>query len=234
MSRPKPFPGGKIQSRTTHKINLTAEQEQWLRDYFPTWRGDTLREMMGVGLSTFYNLVKKLGLKKTDAMRARIYRANAAKGKKKCEANGYYDSIRGKRLSQQAIDGVHAMWQRIRCGEELHPMIKIKNKHPRRYKKICEERSKKRKMLIKMEKLRLMSGLKQATKLTCIYLQPFTGSQKSHRYNALKRGYWFYEAGSEQDAERYNIYYDEGTTRSEKFEANLRADGFNVQYKAME
>lgn len=85
-----------------------------------------------------------------------------------------------------------------------------------------------------MEKLRLMTGLEQNTKLTCIRLQPFTSSQISHRANALKCGYWFYETKNERDAERYNIYYDEGTTRSEKFEENLKADGFHVQYKVME
>ena len=34
---------------------------------------------------------------------------------------------------------------------------------------------------------------------------------------------------SESGGERYNIYYDNQTHRSEKFENNLISDGFNVR-----
>ena len=56
----------------------------------------------------------------------------------------------------------------------------------------------------------------------------YTKSQRNHRYNAIKRGYWVYEDWSEAGGERYNIYYDADTERSQIFEKNLVADGFNV------
>lgn len=229
MSKIRPFPGPMQKKRSNggSKYVLTAEQEQWLRDYFPTHRGDMLRAMMGVSLSTFYRLLKCCGVEKTDAQRARIFRRNAKIGRQTCEANGYYDSIRGKRPSQQCIDGSRAMWQRIHSGEALHPLQKIKKDNPRRYKRLCEERSRKRKMVFKIERLRLMSGLKQETKLN-VCAQPFTRSQTCHRNNALKRGYYYYVTRGEQSPERWNIYFDKDTIRSPRFEANLKADGFHV------
>ncbi|MBO4551507.1 MAG: hypothetical protein J5733_12320, partial [Bacteroidaceae bacterium] len=56
-----------------------------------------------------------------------------------------------------------------------------------------------------------------------------TRSQICRRYSAIKRGYILMEDCSEQGGERYNIYYDDDTERSEKFENNLKNDGFNVK-----
>ena len=58
--------------------------------------------------------------------------------------------------------------------------------------------------------------------------QPYTRRQIHHRHQALLKGYYYMEDCSEQSGERYNIYYDENTERSEKFERNLQKDGFTL------
>ena len=72
-------------------------------------------------------------------------------------------------------------------------------------------------------------GLERKTRLRCIVMCKYTRSQTCHRYNALRRGYYVMEDCSEQGGERYNIYYDEQTVRSEKFEKNLLKDGFSIK-----
>lgn len=230
MSVP-PFPGGKIPRQTKrpyHEVVLTAEQEEWLRKYFPTNRGDILRNMMGLNLTTFYRILRTLGIKKDQRTRARIWRAASRKGKEKCRKNGYYDSLRGKKPSPQCMEAMHERWQRVREGKELHPMAQLKKDHPRLYKKACEERRNKRLRLLKSEKLRLMSGMKQESRLKNIRVVPYTKSQVSHHLNAVRRGYWYYKDCAEDDPERWNIYYDEETQRAPKFEANCIKDGFHI------
>lgn len=226
MSRPRPFPKPIVKGQYQALV-LNDEQKDWLRQYFPTVKGTILRQMMGVSLTTFYRFVREVGTKKTDAVRARIYRACSKKGKETCEKNGYYDSLKGKPLSPQCREAAKRYIQEVKEGKRLSSIMVMKKQHPKLYAKLSEEMGKKRKMLFKMEKLRVMSGMKRETKLR-MAINPYTRSQTSHRHNALKRGYWVYEDCSEQGGERYNIYYDKNTERSEKFEANLKADGFNV------
>lgn len=228
MSRPRPFPGPLQYEGPYHKLTLTEEQVAWLRRYFPTTMGITLRRMMGVSLTTFYRILRELGIRKSDAVRARIWRAASKKGVRTCQENGYYDSLRGRKPSQQAIDAARKRWERIRNGEIPGPWAVFRQEHPKLYKQIRKQVGEKRKALIRREKFRLLSGMRQETKLRNIVLKPYTRSQVSHRSNALRRGYWFYEDYSEQGGERYNIYYDADTRRSSRFERNLIADGFNV------
>lgn len=230
MSVP-PFPGGKIPRQTKrpfHEVVLTAEQEDWLRKYFPTNRGDILREMMGVNLSTFYRLLRHLDIKKTDSVRARIWRASSAKGKKKLRENGYYDSLKGKAPSPQCMQATKERWKRINEGKEKHPMQILKEKHPKLYKKACEKRRKNRERLMRSERLRLMSCMKQSTNLKNIRITPYTKRQIARRHYAVEHGYWVYTDCCENDPERWNIYYDSGTDRRPKFEENCIKDGFRV------
>lgn len=226
-----PFPGGKIPRQTKrpyHEVVLTPEQEAWLRKYFPTNRGDILREKMGLSLTTFYRVCKTLGIKKTDAVRARIWRASSRKGAKTCRQNGYYDSVKGKQPSPQCVEAVKERWKLVKEGKALSPLAQLKKHHPQRYKNACKKLSDNKKRLFKMEKLRLMSGMKQVSKLRNIRVTPYTRSQTSHRHSALERGYWYYKGCAENDPERWNIYYDEGTQRAPIFEENLVKDGFRV------
>jgi hypothetical protein len=69
--------------------------------------------------------------------------------------------------------------------------------------------------------------LKRETKIR-LPLNKFTRRQVCHRSNAMKRGYFYMADCSPEGGERYNIYYDQNTQRSEKFEQNLLKDGFKI------
>lgn len=73
----------------------------------------------------------------------------------------------------------------------------------------------------------MVYGLERRTRLKA-RAHTYTASQRNHRYNALKRGYFVMEDCSEGGGERYNIYYDEDTVRNEKFELNCINDGFRI------
>lgn len=220
---PKPLSRGKY-----GRITLTDEQAAWLRRYFPTNRGDILRDMMGVSLSAFYRLVRQLGVSKTAATRARIWRAASRKGKETCRRNGYYDSLRGRPMPRGCAEATRERWRRVREGKELSPIARMRKEHPTLYRRMMAERGERRRKLYRMERLRLMSGMPQETRLRNVVLKRYTRSQVNHRYAALKRGYWFYDDSSERGGERWNIYYDKDTERSARFEENLRKDGFSV------
>lgn len=228
MSLPA-FPGGKIPRQTKEggyrKVVLTAEQEEWLRKWFPTTRGNILREKMGLCLSTFYRIIREMGITKTQNVRARIWRASSKKGVETCKKNGYYNSLKGSKPSPQCIEATHRFWQDVRDGKRLHPIAQLKKNHPRKYAERSAKIGEQRKKLFRMEKFRLISGMPQETKLR---IEHYTRSQTSHRHNALKRGYWYYEDCSTKGGERWNIYWDKDTQRSATFENNLRKDGFNV------
>lgn len=83
------------------------------------------------------------------------------------------------------------------------------------------------KRMRKMERFRISSGIAQETKWH-ITLKPFNRRQVSLRYEALKRGYWYYQRVPESNPLRWNIYYDSKTNRSERFERRIRSNGFNL------
>lgn len=81
----------------------------------------------------------------------------------------------------------------------------------------CYKSESRRRLMVMQTKTRLHAPIRN-----------YTPSQANHRCSALRRGYWYYEDNSDEGGERYNIYYDDDTVRSAKFEANLLSDGFNV------
>lgn len=90
----------------------------------------------------------------------------------------------------------------------------------------CEEH----KRINRHHKLLLMSGQK-ITRCTNLRLQPYTKRQIDIRRKALDRGYLLDEDISEGSAGRYAIYYDDGTPRSERFEATCRRHGLTVMHE---
>jgi hypothetical protein len=148
--------------------------------------------------------------------------------KRKCEKNGYYDSLRGRRPSDATIAGSKRMWQEVREGKREHPAKIMKREHPRKYREYVRRKSEERKRMIRQEQMRVLYGLERKTKLKCVVMCKYTKRQINHRRSALLRGYILMEDCSEQGGERYNIYYDDETKRTPAFERNLVADGFKL------
>lgn len=226
-----PFPGplNKQPKHNSMGYVLTDEQREWLCRWFPEVENSRLMEASGMSHSTLHRFARELHLTKSKKGMKGIKKRQAAHIKQVCEKNGYYDSLRGKPMSEECKQGVHKMWQEIREGIRLHPAHVLKQGNPRKYRKWMEHKSEQRKELIRKELLRQIYGLQRKSRLKQIVLRPYTRSQASHRYNALKRGYYVTEDCSEQSGERYNIYYDKNTQRAPVFERNLRADGFRIK-----
>lgn len=242
--RIEPFPGGRLTRQpvehtytsktgltvknTSRQYVLTDEQREWLCRWFPEEENSRIQKMMGCSKCTLHRLARLYGLKKSEAGMRRIKKRQAATIKRKCEENGYYDSLRGRQPSEACKEGAKRMWQEIRDGKREHPIRVLQRISPRKYRKFVESHSQRRKDMIRRDRARLVFGLPTKTRLRCLVLQPYTKSQTSHRHNALKRGYFFMEDCREGSGERFNIYYDGNTRRSELFERNLQKDGFRV------
>lgn len=209
-------------------IVLTEQQKDWLRCWFPEVENRRLIEASGLTDSTLHRYARELKLTKSEKGLKGIKKRQAKHIKRVCEKNGYYDSMRGKPMSDACRDGYKKYLEDLRNKKRQSSFRVLKQQNPRKYNSLMRKKSAERTELIRKEKFRQEYGLKRHTKLRII-LTPYRRSQVGRRYNALKRGYIVMEDSSEQGGERYNIYYDDDTVRSEKFENNLRKDGFSVK-----
>lgn len=226
-----PFPGQLTKQKNGYAYAwvLTDEQREWLCKWFPEEENSRLLAASGMSHSTLHRFARQFHLTKSKAGMKRIKRRQAAHIKQVCERNGYYDSLRGRPVSEATRQGTARMWQEIHEGKREHPSRVMKRKNPQKYRQYMQRRSEQRRETIRKEFLRVKYGLERKTRLRCIVMCKYTRSQTCHRYNALRRGYYVMEDCSEQSGERYNIYYDDQTHRSEKFEKNLRNDGFSIR-----
>lgn len=208
---------------------LTAEQEAWLRRWFPEEENSRLMKASGMSHSTLHRFARLLGLTKSEKGLHRIMKRQGQKTKRLCERNGYYDSLRGKAPGEACRQATAQMWQDIREGRREHPFAVMKREHPRKYRSLMQRKSEQRKATIRREHARMTYGLERKTRLRRVVMQKYTRSQTAHRHNALRRGYFVMEDCTEGSGERYNIYYDHDTHRSALFERNLTKDGFRVK-----
>lgn len=224
---PDPFPGPIVRSGCGPKVTLTAAQEQWLRQWYPEIENKTLRAAMGISLRTLTRLAAELGIEKSEEGRKAIFRRRVARMVATCERNGYYDSLRGRRQPEYLKEGLKRWHKDILDGKAPPSITIFRRNHPRRYAAWRREKSERRRKTVRQEKFRLLSGGRRETGLR-LRLAPYTRSQISHRYSALQRGYWFYDDCSEEGGERWNIYWDDDTRRSARFERNCEKDGFHI------
>lgn len=220
---------GRQRTHGVWTVVLTDEQREWLCRWYPKTENARLMRASGMGHTTLHRYAHELNLTKSASGLRNIKRRQAARIKRLCERNGYYDSLRGRQPSEACRKAVSNMWQEVRDGKREHPLAALKHQNPRKYRQWCQRKSENRKEVIRKEKQRVVYGLERKTRLRFVMCK-YTHSQTCHRYNALRRGYFVMEDCSEQGGERYNIYYDDSTRRSEVFERNLIADGFRLLY----
>ena len=228
VDRPFTTKTGKAGCQRIRTIVLSDEQQAWLCKWFPEEENSRLIAASGMSHSTLHRFARELGLTKSQKGIKRIKKRQAAHIKRVCEKNGWYDSLRGKPVSDACRKATAKMWQEIREGKREHPARIMKRKNPRKYRQWMQRKSDERKETIRKETRRMLYGLQRQTHLKCVVLNKYTRRQISHRYFALKRGYILMADCSEQSGERYNIYYDDQTQRTPIFERNLIADGFNL------
>ena len=223
---------GRQSTTTTRQCVLSDEQREWFIRWFPEEENRRLLKATGMSHSTLHRFAREFGLTKSPHGMARIKKRQAASIKRTCTKNGYYASIKGRKPSLQCRQATAKMWKDIREGRREHPFSIMKRENPRKYKQFMRRKSEERRESIRKEKMRVVYGLDRKTRLKSVVLCPYKQSQVSHRYSALRRGYFYMEDCTEGGGERYNIYYDKDTERSAIFERNLIADGFKViEYK---
>lgn len=217
----KPYPG------QTEKRNgtfvLTQEQKEWFCRWFPETENSRIAKAMGVSVSSMHRIKRELGLTKSDKGMKAIKRRQAAQIKKVCQENGYYESLEGRQPSEKCKA---AYREYLRSERYKHPSLILKEKNPRLYRKKMDERSRTRKELIGKDKWRVSVGLEQTTRINLPQFN-YTKKEISRRFLAKRRGYILGDY-SERYGERFTLYFDKDTNRTELFEKNCMADGFKI------
>ena len=216
-----PFPGRKL----TSPYRLSPRQIRWFREWFPKTENLRVANAMGVSVTTMHLFARAMGLTKSEEGLKGIMKRQAETCKMVCESNGEYERRRGKAPSQKCLDAARE-WRK----NNPHPFVLMREKDPEKYEEFITKMSEDRKALWRKERRRKLYGMQQETKLL-IRVNPYTDTQRNHRYNALRRGYFLSTDTSEEGGERFIIYYDDNTDRAEKFEKNCIKDGFKFVYE---
>lgn len=215
-----PFPGPRPQSHAGRKTMLTSEQQDWLRKWFPVVECRRLMKATGMTYYAIHHFAQVEGLTKSEDGLHTIMKRVACKANKTKESNGYFESIRGKRPHENAIEATRKRWK-----EGFHPYRQLSK---RAYNKCMQRKSEAQKETIRRERRRDIYGLERKTALH-LPMSPYTKSQLAHRYYALRHGYLLSTDITEGHGERYVIYYDEQTDRRAVFERNAEKNGFTFK-----
>jgi len=215
------YPGETERGRY-NKVWLTDSQYAWFKETYPVTENKRVARAMGVSKFTVHRIAREYGLKKSEEGMRAIKKRKVKAIRRKCEASGYYESLRVHKPSEAAYEGLRRY---LNSDTYRHPYTVLKEEHPRKYRQVCKRKSESKKRLIEEERKRIRLGLRRKTRLH-LPVNKWTTSQLQRRYNALKHGYIIPDG---QDYEnRWCVWYDEDTQRGEIFERNLLKDGFKV------
>ena len=197
---------------------LTPEIEAQFVRLYPTTMNRDMMRLFGISFSTMQRFKRELGLQKK--MRT-IRHKQAQWAKRICEENGYYDSMRGKAPSEACQEATRQL-----RASGFHPMKVLKKKNPRKYRRILEQRSEKRKELMRKERIRVDWGLGQQTNLHIPY-DPYGKRRTSFKSTCKRVGY--IPGNAHKPSERWIIYYTDQTKRGELREKHGIALGFKFE-----
>lgn len=193
---------------------LEGELKKKFIKLFPKNSNRRMMEWFGISFSTVQRFKNELGLKKD--MKA-IRRQQIMDVKKTCEENGYYDSLRGKPVSEACQEGRRRLFESGLC-----PLKALKKKNPRRYKAFLLRSSEAHKEVWRKERLREEYGLERKTKLN-LSQRPMKSAAASFKNMMTHRLNYFSVPGHP-----WWIAYDSETNRSERSEATARKHGFEI------
>ena len=194
---------------------LEGELKERFCKLFPKNSNRRMMTWFGIGFSTLQRFKREFGLEKD--MQA-IRKQQAKDIKKICERNGYYDSLRGKKPSEAAIEAT----RRLRASG-FTPINQLKATNPRKYKRLMRKKSEQRKELWRKERLRAFYGLDRQTNLR-IPSSPLSHSASSHKHAMIKCCNYF----ADPDGDPHIICYDSETQRSARREATAAKHGLKV------
>lgn len=194
---------------------LEGELKERFCKLFPKNSNRRMMAWFGISFSTMQRFKRECGLEKD--MKA-IRKQQAKDVKKICERNGYYDSLRGKKPSDAAIEAT----RRLRASG-FTPINQLKANNPRKYKRLMRKNGERRKELFRKERLRAFYGLERHTNLR-IPSNPMSRRAIAHKYAMIKSCNYF----ADPLGDPHIICYDSETQRSAQREATAANHGLKV------
>ena len=193
---------------------LEGELKELFIKNFPVHSNRRIMQWFGLSYSTTQRFARGLGLKKD---MARIRKELVRDIKRTCEKNGYYASLRGKSLPENALMGLRKLYE-----EGFTAISRLKEKSPRKYKKYREKMAESHKEMWRKERLRAKYGLERKTKLN-IPFHPMTHRQSSQKHLMIKKYNYFADPD-----DPHNVCYDSQTRRSERSERTAIRHGLRI------
>ena len=193
---------------------LEGELRELFIENFPIHSNRRIMQWFGLSHSTTQRFARGLGLKKD---MTRIRKELVRDIKRTCEKNGYYDSLRGKSLPENALIGLRKLYE-----GGFSAISRLKEKSPRKYKKFREKMSGSCKEVWRKERLRAKYGLERKTKLN-IPFHPMTHKQSSCKHYMIKKYNYFADPD-----DRHAVCYDSQTRRSERSERTAIRHGLRI------
>lgn len=193
---------------------LEGELRELFIKNFPIHSNRRIMQWFGLSFSTTQRFARGLGLKKD---MTRIHKEHARDIKKACEKNGYYASLRGKSLPENALIGLRKLYE-----GGFSAISRLREKSPAKYKKYREKMSESHKDMWRKERLREEYGLERKTKLN-IPFHPMTHRQSSQKHLMIKKYNYFADPD-----DPHNVCYDRQTRRSERSERTAIRHGLRI------
>ena len=193
---------------------LEGELRELFVKNFPIHSNRRIMQWFGLSHSTTQRFARGLGLKKD---MTRIRKELVRDIKRTCERNGYYDSLRGRGMPENALIGLRKLYE-----GGFSAISRLKEKSPRKYKKYREKMSESHKDMWRKERLRAKYGLERKTKLN-IPFHPMTHKQSSCKHYMIKKYNYFADPD-----DRHAVCYDSQTRRSERSERTAIRHGLRI------
>ena len=193
---------------------LEGELRELFVKNFPIHSNRRIMQWFGLSHSTTQRFARGLGLKKD---MARIRKELVRDIKRTCEKNGYYDSLRGRGMPENALIGLRKLYE-----GGFSAISRLKEKSPRKYKKYREKMSESHKDMWRKERLRAKYGLERKTKLN-IPFHPMTRAQTCQKHVMIKKYNYFADPD-----DRHAVCYDSQTRRSERSERTAIRHGLRI------
>lgn len=193
---------------------LDGEIKELFIKNFPVHSNRRIMQWFGISHSTTQRLARQLGLKKD---MTRIHKEHARDIKRACEKNGYYASLRGKAMPENALVGLRKL-----LDEGFSSIARLREKSPAKYKKYREKMSESCKEVWRKERLRAKYGLERKTKLN-IPFHPMTRAQTCQKHVMIKKYNYFADPD-----DRHAVCYDSQTRRSERSERTAIRHGLRI------
>ena len=193
---------------------LEGELRELFVKNFPIHSNRRIMQWFGLSHSTTQRFARGLGLKKD---MTRIRKELVRDIKRTCEKNGYYDSLRGRGMPENALIGLRKLYE-----GGFSAISRLKEKSSRKYKKYREKMSESHKDMWRKERLRAKYGLERKTKLN-IPFHPMTHKQSSCKHYMIKKYNYFADPD-----DRHAVCYDSQTRRSERSERTAIRHGLRI------